>query len=123
MARIRLRSAVKAVWFDLEARLRLYRLAAVAMAGRGFWLLPALPLCWLLVLGVASALGLRGGHEPVTALFVVRSPAESPPWRSCTPTAGSACSTAREPCVKAPVLMIQTGGTGYALVLQRNTHR
>ena len=58
---------MKAVWFDLEARLRLYRLAAVAVAGRGFWLLPALPLGWLLVLGVASALGLRGGYEPVMA--------------------------------------------------------
>lgn len=58
---------MKAVWLGIKARIGLYRLAAVAVAGRGFWLLPALPLVWLLVLAIATTVGLRGGYEPEMA--------------------------------------------------------
>ena len=55
------------VWHGALARLTLYRLASVAMAGRWFWLLPLLPLAWLAVLALAVLFGLRDGFEPPDA--------------------------------------------------------
>ena len=43
-------------WHGIVGRLTLYRLAAVAVAGHRFWLLPMLPLAWLLVLAAGSLL-------------------------------------------------------------------
>ena len=51
-----------------RARLALFRLAALTVVGHRFWLLPLLPLVWLLVLGGATAVGLRtGSFDPVDA--------------------------------------------------------
>ena len=52
----------------ISANLTLYRLAAVAVAGRYFWLLALLPLLWLAVLAGASLVGLGDGDfAPVSA--------------------------------------------------------
>ena len=51
----------------LAARLTLYQLAAVSVAGHRFWLLPLLPLCWLAVLAVAALLGVPLDFEPASA--------------------------------------------------------
>ena len=56
------------VWRRLQAQLALFRLAALTVAGHRFYLLPLLPLCWLLVLAAATLLGLSSGDfEPATA--------------------------------------------------------
>ena len=48
--------------FDrIRAALALYRLAALAIVGHRFWLLPILPLAWLGVLGGMGVVGLRQG--------------------------------------------------------------
>lgn len=49
-------------WRNVASHLALYRLAAVAVAGHRFWLLPLLPLAWLLALATAALLGLQ--QEP-----------------------------------------------------------
>lgn len=55
-------------WRDFAARLELFRLAALTVAGHRFWLLPVLPLGWLLALAVASLVGFSsGGFEPASA--------------------------------------------------------
>ena len=52
----------------LAARLQLFRLAALIVAGHRFWLLPILPLGWLLALAAASWAGMLGGaFEPAAA--------------------------------------------------------
>ena len=52
----------------IRANLTLYRLAAVAVAGNRFWLLPLLPLLWLGVLAAATLVGLHDGDfAPVSA--------------------------------------------------------
>lgn len=52
----------------LSANLTLYRLAAVAVAGRHFWLLVPLPLLWLAVLAIATWAGIRDDDfAPVAA--------------------------------------------------------
>lgn len=45
-------------WRSIVGHLALYRLAAVAVAGHRFWLLPLLPLAWLLALAAATLLEL-----------------------------------------------------------------
>ena len=53
---------------NLAARLTLYRLAAVSVAGHRFWLLPLLPLVWLAVLAAATLLlDDSGEFEPAQA--------------------------------------------------------
>ncbi len=55
-------------WTNLGAHLALFRLAALTIAGHRFWLLPILPLGWLLVLAGAVLLGLsEGGFQPRAA--------------------------------------------------------
>ena len=49
-------------WRNIASQLALYRLAAVAVAGHRFWLLPLLPLAWLLALATSALLGLQ--QEP-----------------------------------------------------------
>lgn len=52
----------------LAGRLALFRLAASTMVGKRFWLLPVLPLGWLLVLAGMTLTGMRvGGFEPASA--------------------------------------------------------
>lgn len=46
-------------WRSVAGHLALYRLAAVAVAGHRFWLLPLLPLAWLLFLAVGSLLKIQ----------------------------------------------------------------
>ena len=52
---------------NLAARVTLYRLAAISVAGHRFWLLPLLPLVWLAVWAAITLLTDGGGFEPVQA--------------------------------------------------------
>ena len=51
-------------WRRIGARLALFRLAALTVAGHRFWLLPLLPLSWLAVLATLALVGLGGNFEP-----------------------------------------------------------
>lgn len=56
----------------IRANLTLYRLAAVAVAGHRYWLLPVLPLLWLPLLFVATLIGVSDDDfVPVSAQGVL----------------------------------------------------
>ena len=62
-------------WRLIGARLALFRLAALTVAGHRFWLLPLLPLTWLAVLATLTAVGMGGNFEPDMAQgFLIGAP-------------------------------------------------
>ena len=66
---------MKARLRSIRARFALYRLAALTVSGRRFWLLPLLTLLWPAVLWVGAILGLRGGgFEPDMAQGIMAVP-------------------------------------------------
>ena len=62
------------MWRAFWARLTLYRLAALTVAGHRFWVLPLLTLLWPAALVGAMLLGLRGEVEPDMAQGVMALP-------------------------------------------------
>ena len=51
----------------IRGRIELLRLAAITIAGHRFWLMPLLPLLWLLFQAGVIVLGLEDGFEPQSA--------------------------------------------------------